>query len=390
MMCLRAYAAAILALLTLEGEIRAQGYGDLYTGIYGEPIDVSVKDIVFGIVPVGRAVRTKGYVELDLERDRRYLLQDEGYRIPIVPRPEAASAFDWDGRYLLGKRVALVGLFERNPEAQSTLLASAGRLEFWRWTVLDVKRKKHDKTPTISLETLATRPDRFDGQTVRFVGEYRGRNLYGDLPMRSLRHPSDWVVRDESFAVWITGKRPEGKGWSLSTRRKRDTGKWLVVVGQIDVVDGIVYVRASSVALTSKPSRRTALRADAAPEERPSVPPVVVFSLPLDGETAVNSSTKIAVQFSKDMDPDSFSGRILIRYAGPRRLGDLPFEYFRLEYDEGRRALRIDPGDEFQAGREVELLLLPGIRDREGLELMPRAGHRFKDAVDIIRYVVGS
>jgi hypothetical protein len=389
----RRHTAVILVAFAVEGTVLAQGYGGSYSQIYGEPVDVSVKDLAFGVVPlIGRAVRTRGYVELDLNPNsqRQYLLQDEGFHILIVPRPEIASAFDFDGASLLGKRVEIVGLFETNTGAQLSMAEPTGRIEFWSWTVVEVDRKKLDRARTITLETLVTRPDRFVGQDVRFVGEFRGCNLYGDLPRRSLRLPSDWVVRDESHAVWITGRKPEGKGWSLSTRRKRDTGKWLVIVGRTNVEDGIVYVRASSVALTAKPSRRASPNAAAIPVDRPRMPPVIVFSLPLDGDTNVAPATRIAVQFSKDMDPRSFFGRILMRYAGPRRLGDVPFDYIQLEYDDGHRALRIDPGDALKSGREVELLLLPGIRDRDGLDLAPRAGHRFDDAVDIIRYVVGS
>ncbi|MBN2369101.1 MAG: Ig-like domain-containing protein [Vicinamibacteria bacterium] len=398
MMRLRHYASVVLVVLVVlaaDGNARAQDFGDLYSQIYGEPIDVSVKDLAFGVVPfTGRAVRTKGYVEIDLDSSgdsaRRYLLQDEGFRITIVPRPEAASAFSFDGISLLGKRVAIVGLFETNTGTQSAMFTNTGQLEFWRWTVLDVEKRKLEKAQTVSLEALVAHPDKYSGRVVRLTGEFRGRNLYGDLPSRSFRHPSDWVVRDASHSVWITGKKPEGKGWSLNAQRKRDTGKWLIIVGRSGVHDGIAYVRASSVSLTSAPRRRQPERnAIAAPDERPRRPPVVVFSLPLDGERDVTPTTSIAVQFSKDMDPHSFSGRILVRYAGPRRIGDMPFDYVRLEYDQGRRALRIDPGDALQSGREVELLLLPGIRDREGLELIPRAGRRFDNAVDVIRYIVG-
>ena len=49
--------------------------------------------------------------------------------------------------------------------------------------------------------------------TVR--GQFRGENLFGDLPSASRRRSADWVIKDDVFAVWVTGKKPKGPGWSL-------------------------------------------------------------------------------------------------------------------------------------------------------------------------------
>jgi hypothetical protein len=121
------------------------------------------------------------------------------------------------------------------------------------------------------------------------------------------------------------------------------------------------------------------------------VAPVVVFALPLDGETDVPRSSRFVVQFSKDMDEGTFKGRVIVRYVGPVLPGDRAFDGVKLNYDQGRRALEIDPGDNLIAGRTIELLLLPGIVDVDGLELQPRPGHDAKaDVRDALRYRVGS
>jgi hypothetical protein len=113
-----------------------------------------------------------------------------------------------------------------------------------------------------------------------------------------------------------------------------------------------------------------------------------VFSLPLDGESAVSRDSRFVVQFSKDMDESSFGGRIGLRYPGPRRPGDRDFDGLKMTYDGGLRALTIDPGDLLRPGREVELVLLGGILDIDGLELVPRSGAAREGIVDVLHYRV--
>ena len=121
---------------------------------------------------------------------------------------------------------------------------------------------------------------------------------------------------------------------------------------------------------------------------------MVVFALPLDGDREVAPDSRFVVQFSKDMDESTFEGRVQLRYIGPILPGDRPFDAVKLTYDGGRRALTVDPGDVLKPGRRIELLLLPGIADIDGLTLLPRpdhvAGFGAVEAVDILRYLVAS
>jgi hypothetical protein len=61
----------------------------------------------------------------------------------------------------------------------------------------------------------------------------------------------------------------------------------------------------------------------------------------------------------------------------------------RFSYDRGRRALVVDPGMMLAGGRQVELLLLPGIVDSEGLALVPRGALTVEGFADILRYSTG-
>jgi hypothetical protein len=146
------------------------------------------------------------------------------------------------------------------------------------------------------------------------------------------------------------------------------------------------------VALASAPSAAAKVEAPPPPPEKPKVPPVVVFALPLDGEQEVATDSRFIVQFSKDMDESTFSGRVMLRYQGPVLPGDRAFDGVVLSYDPGRRALMVDPRDVLNPGRAVELLLLPGITDTDGMALTPRAA-RPEDsaavAVDVFTYLIG-
>jgi hypothetical protein len=388
-------AVVIVLILAGRGATQAQDSSDMYENVYGKPVDVRVRELALGAVPyLGRPVRTKGRVEIDSTTSgRRYLLEDEGFRIVIVPRAEIASAFEFEGIMLMGSRVEIVGMFESGTTETLPMFESSGRLDFWRWTVLPGEDQKADRTLTVTLDEIGARHDRFRGRLVRVVGEFRGRNLYGDLPAKSLRDSTDWVIRDGSSAAWITGRKPQGRGWSLQADSKKDTGKWIMVTGRVDVSQGIVYLRPSHLALTPMPRRRAPQETPASvdPPARPQAPPVVVFALPMDRETNLPTATAFTLQFSKDMDAQSFKGRVLMRYAGAHRPGDRPFEFLTMHYDEGRRALRIDPGDALRSGRDVELLLLPGIQDKEGMELMSRSGRAVDGAVvDILTFGIGS
>ena len=87
----------------------------------------------------------------------------------------------------------------------------------------------------IAWRALVTQPGHAaTGKLVRVVGKFRGKNLYGDLPARRARERGDWVIKDDAFAVWVTGKKPKGKGFELDASLKRDTDKWIEVVGRPD------------------------------------------------------------------------------------------------------------------------------------------------------------
>src|SRR6185369_8433996 len=177
---------------------------------------------------------------------------------------------------------------------------------------------------------------------------------------------------------------------------KPDTDKWVEVVGRPLSHAGVTWIQAVQVTLTRPPSvAAQALPAAPPPAERPKVAPVIVFAMPVDGDGEVATDSRFTVQFSKDMEESSFKDRVVLRYAGPTRPGDQPITNMRYMYDPGLRVLIVDPGMMLAEGRQLELLLLPGIVDSEGLALVPRAAPAVaspmaQGIVDILRYSTGT
>jgi hypothetical protein len=366
-----------------------------YDAMYGAPVEILLEDLVrMGSAYDGKAVKTKGILEMRPVQSRRlWLIGDHmGNRVEIAPVRDVADAWDYDGLKMTGGEVQVTGVFSAQggsvPLQQPIAgTGEGGIIQFWKYVgPPEESAKTISKAESLTLEALVSRAARLEGQTVRVEGQFRGRNLFGDLPAKSERGGSDWVIKDDLYAVWVTGKKPKGSGWALDSGLKRDTGKWIEVVGRVETHAGVVYLQALQVMLGSPPKPEAQAQPPAPPAERPKVPPVVVFALPLDGDPDVPAHSRFSVQFSKDMDESTFKGRVVLRYTGRPIPGDRDLDGVTMSYDEGRHAITVDPGDLLRPGRQIELLLLPGILDVDGLGLQPRPGHEVGVAVDVLRY----
>lgn len=371
-----------------------------YEARYGEAVDVRLDDLLQNPEQYqGRAVRTSGRLDLSTTnmggaRGGRYAMRDGfGHSVRLAPVNNVSMEFEDQARHWLGHEIEVTGVLIAQGNQNAALQGETFLLQFWAFVGPEDEGdpRKPISARDVTLESLVTRPGSRDGETVRVVGKFRGRNLYGDLPGSSQQKGADWVIKDDAFAVWVTGKKPKGSGWELDPTLKRDTGKWIEVVGRPETRRGVTYLRAVKVGLTNPPSPLADAKAPPPPLERPKRPPVIVFALPLDGEADVPPSSRFVVQFNKDMDQSTFAGKVYLRYAGPRLPGDRAFDGVKLSYDEGRRALTVDPGDVLRRGRLLELVLLPGIADVEGLTLVPRSASQAPaGAIEVLRYEVGT
>jgi hypothetical protein len=386
--------AAVLAGVSEPALAQLMGSGDVsrYDALYGTPVDVSVDDLVNeSTAYVGRAVRTHGRLDMAMDIGQRgYTMRGLMQTIRIAPMRELASDWDQEALKMLGRDIEITGVFIEGSGGQVQNGSPIHGVQFWNFTGPPEKEPTGEiKSTQLTLEKLVGTPGKRDGQTIRVVGKFRGRNLYGDLPISTQRTSADWVIKDDLYAVWVTGKKPKGQGWELDASLKRDTGKWIEVIGKPETVRGVTYIKAIRILLTTPPSATADVKPPPPPPEKPKKPPVVVFALPLDGELEVAQDSRFVVQFSKDMDEDTFAGHVLLRYSGPVLPGDRAFDGLKLTYDRGRRALTVDPGDVLRPRRQVELILLPGISDIDGMTLVPRTLTQKTDTVDVLRYRVG-
>ena len=362
---------------------------------YGQVVEVSVDDLLS--MPEsydGRAVRTRGQLEMGPPSDRiTYALRGTfGGWVYLFPTTEAGPDWEQNARRWMGKEVEVTGAVGRG--SSTTTGQQVVYLLLWGYLGPPDEKRARSDSAEVTLEDLVMKPAQHEGKTITVRGQFRGANLYGDLPSASRQRSSDWVLKDDVFAVWVSGKKAKGEGWTLDPGLKRDTGKWLQVTGRVRVDRGVVTIQATDVILSKPPSASTQgpapAQAPPPPPPKPKKTPVVVFSLPLDGERDVPRDGVFQVQFSKDMDEESFRDRVVFRYAGRPQPGDNALDALRITYDGGLRTLRVDPGDVLRPGRVVELLLLPGIVDLDGLPLEARPGKNPGAATDILRFQVAA
>ena len=366
----------LLAFSPTAGAQISQFDPEYLENLYGPVLDVSLDSLSFNPESYNnKAVRVKGRISILGISGESFELSDAGARVTIVPIRRGMNEDQLTN--LGGQMVEIVGLFTSSAGQSGgagTVQGSMGTIQFWRWAGPPEKLAKNVKAAIVSLEQLVARAGKMDGQLVRVVGKFRGRNLFADLPARSMRTSEDWVIKDSLFAVWVTNKKPKGNGFELDPSIRRDSNRWIEVIGRPVTKNGVVIIDAAEVTLTQPPTPKADAAPAPPPPERPKIPPVIVFSLPLDGESDFDFSGRIMVQFNNDMDEDSFKGRVGLRYEGPAFPGDPGFESMRVSYNPGSKALIVDPGAPILRGRVLDLVLLTGIVDIDGQPLVRRDG----------------
>ncbi len=207
-------------------------------------------------------------------RPSSFVLADGNARVLLIPALEDDAAT----RRLLGRRIELTGVVRVLPARQDTVPCRGQMLlqsqcedpelpalpnarvdwppvsiTYFGMSDAGTSDAKAPGRGGLSLAELAADATKHVGTTVSVVGLFAGRNLFGDLPAGSERTPADWVLKLGPHAVWVTGKKPEGKGWRLDPGSRSDTVRWLQVTGRVEAVGGVTFLRASKVALTKAP-----------------------------------------------------------------------------------------------------------------------------------------
>jgi hypothetical protein len=260
-------------------------------------------------------------------------------------------------------------------------LASYARLDEERWpapgeellvSVTGVMPAPSGSAP--SLRGLALEPWKFVGQPVTLIGQFRGRNLFGDLPDSPRTSRYDFVLKAADAAVWVTGQRPRGRGFDLNVDRRADTGRWVEITGIVAHEHGLVRIDASRIAAAEEPT--AAPEAEDTPVVLPPHPPVeVVFSSPTEGETDVAATTSIRIQFSRNVKPETLEGRIRIGYLGAESFekgeAQPPGIDVKTSYDPAARALELTFPAPLERFRTVRVQLLEGIEGFDGAPFAP-------------------
>ena len=242
-------------------------------------------------------------------------------------------------------------------------------------TVTDAMAVKPPEGPP-SLRDIALDPTPYVGQRVRVTGQFRGRNLYGDAAQTPSLSQWDFVLRSADASLWITGLRPRGKGFNLDTGARVDTGTWLETTGVVRVGKGLVWIEAQQFALTKPTLETRNAEVPAIPEMGP--PPQVIFTDPAEGEIDVALRSPVRLQFSRDMNPETFKGNVQWTFTTVDAVNtgaDTPREASRpadFKYDGAKRSLEIRlPPDASASYRNVIVELRDGIAATDGARLKP-------------------
>ncbi len=222
-----------------------------------------------------------------------------------------------------------------------------------------------------TVRAIAMAPSSFADRTVTVVGRFRGRNLYGDVPTPLNMSKWDFVLQSADAALWVAGLRPRGSGFVLDPGAKVDTNRWIEVSGTVHAEGSRVWIAGESVKIAQPPD--DAAEAPAAPPVVRQPPPSVIFTAPLADDTDVPPDTSLRLQFSSDMDTNTFGGHVRVTYVeNPAAPGPTPpAPRTSATYRDGNRALEIKFAEPLQRFSKVKVELLEGIKALDGQPLAP-------------------
>ena len=304
-----------------------------------------------------------------VEDGARFSLRGDGEQIRVVLADGVRTT---NGAVEVRGQLIDVGRLEPN-DPRATRLVEGTDAERWPrpGEELFVRVTSVDSAqPVIGLtvRALALEPWRYEGQKVTVVGNFRGRNLFGDLPGAPGTSRYDFVIRGAEGAVWVSGQRPRGRGFDLDIDRRVDTDQWLEVSGTVVHDRGLVRIDATRLALTKPPQVTEA--ADEPDIPPPPPPPLeIVFASPTQDDIDVPADGPVRIQFSRGLDPKSLPGAIRVSYAGAAA-GEKP-PPFQVAYDAANRAITLRFEQPLERFRTVRVEVLDTLKAFDGGILEP-------------------
>ncbi len=226
-----------------------------------------------------------------------------------------------------------------------------------------------------SVRTLALDPLRYVDQKVTVTGQFRGRNLFGDLPQAppTSMGKGEFVIKSADAALWVLRRPPKGHGWVMNPDSRIDTRRWIEVSGLVKSARGLVWIEADT--LNEVPPQKEGLSTEAPAPPPPLIPPEILFSAPTQDETDVPLNTRVRIQFSRDIDPETLKGHIRVGYSAQqsseRGEPQAPRVEPLLTYDPAARVLNIQFATPLERFRVVVVELAEGITGTDGAPLKP-------------------
>jgi len=222
-----------------------------------------------------------------------------------------------------------------------------------------------DATAALSIRSIALEPWKYAGQKISVTGNFRGRNLFGDMPGAPGKSRFDFVIRGTEGAAWVVGMQPKGRGFDLDIDKRFDTDKWLAVTGVVAYERGLVRIDATELATATAP--QLIFQADEPAAPPPVLPTLeVVFSSPTPGEEDVEGTTPVRIQFSRGLDPKSISGAIRVSYVDSTAKPPS----FQQTYDAATRAVTMKFSGPLEPGR-VRIDVIDTLRAFDGAVAKP-------------------
>jgi Bacterial Ig-like domain len=324
----------------------------------------------------GGSVRTRGALKVTSATKGPWAIAEEGVSLQLAPSARTTMTLKAKSAEWRDTEVVVSGMFSRPP--MSSVRSSRNQPAESSPFVIQLSGiepadeiKYSGRARQTTIEDLVKNPPP-TRELVRVIGKYRGKNTFGDMQFGSYKTPSDWIIKDETFSVWVTDKRPSGKGFSLEAGSASDYASWVAVTGTVEERKGFVYLRATDVEVSGPPSETSKVVTPPARSGAARTPPDIRFVTPTEDVEEADRDQQFLIQFTKPMDEASFAGHVQLRYAGDRTT---TFPRMSVNYYLERTfSIIIDPGVALRSGQTIECVLLPGIKDVDNLPLIPAGG----------------
>ena len=232
-----------------------------------------------------------------------------------------------------------------------------------------------------NLRALVLAPERYIGKGVTITGRFRGANLMADLPSGRGDERPVGLRAAVGRRRHLGERRPSARA-RVRSRRQRADGHRPLAQGGGHRHAGTARCRGSKPRPSPKPPRPQKPSPRSSCRRRRRAVPEVVFSTPTPGETDAERAAPIRIQFSRDMDGKTFTGRVRSHAtSGPAPPGAAATPpAFTVRYldgyarhrDQTGRAARALPdgegrparGDPEQRGRHAARTLIADVYDR--------------------------